>query len=72
MRYHLPITQNIEQAVLPTFVLRGEELVCPQKVYTKEQYPNLPSTMVKITGRNGQKIFVAARKLVTNICANEL
>jgi hypothetical protein len=64
MNYHLPVTQNVISRV-PTFLIHNGELICPQKMYKKQQYPNLPNDMVKITGRNGQNIYVPASKLKT-------
>ena len=65
MRYHTPVTQNTNSRQLKpnNFVIAGGELVTTQKVYPKEMYPNLPDTMVKVTGSNGQNIFVPISKI---------
>lgn len=61
MNYHLPVNQEVEVAE-PTFAILNKELVCPSKVYTKEQYPSLPHTMVKIAAQDGRNIFVPIHK----------
>jgi hypothetical protein len=70
MNYHTPITQKTA-GILPDLMLRGNEAVRPQKLYTKEQYPNLPSDLVKITGRDGNNIFIPRSKL-TNVSAMDV
>lgn len=61
MNYHIP--QTIKQVPIPMFVERNGEIVSPEKIYTREEYPNLPEDMVKITGQNGQKILVKRSKV---------
>lgn len=61
MNYHTPKT--IKQIDVPTFATKNGELICPEKIFTREEYPHLPHDMVKITGQNGQKIFVNRNKI---------
>jgi hypothetical protein len=62
MNYHVPVKQDVSNEV-PTFMLRRDELICPQNIYRKEQYPNLPCDMVKVTAQDGSDIFVPISKL---------
>ena len=61
MQFHTPT--STKRVALPTFVIKNGELVCPEKIYTKDEYPNLRHDMVKITAQNGQKIFVNRSKV---------
>ena len=61
MNYHTPVKQDISNEA-NNFMIRGNELVVPQKVYKKEQYPNLPCDMVKIVGMDGRNVFLPAHK----------
>ena len=61
MNWHTP--QAIKRVDVPRFATKNGELICPEKIYTKEEYPNLPEDMVKITGQNGQKIFIKRSKI---------
>lgn len=60
MNYHLPVNQD--SIAEPAFAVKNRELVIPRKIYTKEQYPTLPCTMVKIAAQDGRNIFVPAYK----------
>ncbi len=60
MNYHLPVNQDT--VPIPGFAVKSRELVLPSKVYTKEQYPSLPETMVKIAAQDGRNIFVPLHK----------
>lgn len=62
MKYHTPVTQNVSSEI-PTFMVHNNELVMPSNVFSKQQYPNLPSDMVKVTGINGQQILIPMSKL---------
>lgn len=62
MNYHTPITQNVS-SVIPVFAQVGKELISPQKIYRKEQYPTLPYDMVKITSIDGRNIFIPLSKM---------
>lgn len=61
MNFHTPVMQTTVK--LADFVVRNNELVSPQKLYTKAQYPNLPYDMVKIASADGRNIFLPAHKV---------
>jgi len=61
MQFHTP--QKIMRVEVPTFAKKGDEIVCPEKIFTKEEYPHLKNDLVKITGQNGQKIYVNRKKI---------
>jgi len=60
MNYHLPVNQDVTPIL--GFAVKNKELVIPNKLYTKEQYPSLPYSMVKILSRDGRNIFVPMSK----------
>lgn len=60
MNYHLPVNQDT--IAKPSFAVKNRELVIPSKIYSKDQYPSLPHTMVKIAAQDGRNIFVPAYK----------
>jgi hypothetical protein len=68
--FHVPRTQNV-QSNLPAFMLYKGELICPKKLFKKEQYPEFPCDMVKISGMNGQNILVPFNRL-TNISSMDV
>jgi hypothetical protein len=61
MQYHTP--QTIKRVQVPQFAVKNGELICPEKIFTKEEYPHLKQDLVKITGQNGQKIYVPRNKV---------
>ena len=61
MNFHAPQNQTITE--LPTFAVRNNTLVTPEKVFVKRDYPNLPCDMVKITAQDGRKIYIPRHKL---------
>jgi hypothetical protein len=65
MRYHTPVTQHDDDGPVPIFMIHNDELVCPDKILLKNQYPSLPTDMVKVLGRDGQYILIPLRKLKT-------
>lgn len=62
MNYHLPVHQEVESTPTLAFAILNKQLVCPSKVYTKEQYPSLPYSLVKIAAQDGRNIFVPLHK----------
>lgn len=62
MKYHLPVQGKFSDE-LPAFMSKNNELIIPEKIYSNREYPSLPETMVKITGRNGIKILVPLHKI---------
>lgn len=63
MNYHTPCITKPAQRI--DFLTRNKELVVPQNVLTKEEYPTLKESLVKIVAQNGKNIFVPLRKLGT-------
>ena len=61
MQYHIP--QTIKKVQVPQFAVKNGELVCPEKIFTREEYPHLKHDLVKITGQNGQKIYINRNKV---------
>lgn len=62
MNYHLPVEHSVDSNPLPAFAILNKQLVCPSKVYTKEEYPSLPHSLVKIAAQDGRNIFVPLHK----------
>lgn len=62
MNYHTPATQNVNCPV-PQLAEKSGEIVCPEKVYLKKQFPSLPYDMVKIKGRDGTNIYIRLTKI---------
>jgi hypothetical protein len=44
-------------------MIHNGELVCPKKLFTRNEYPGLQRDMVKISGMNGQVVFIPLSKL---------
>ncbi len=61
MKFHSPVLQK--QVPIPAFAVRNNELVIPAAIFTREEYPGLPDTMVKIAARDGRNIFLPLSKL---------
>jgi hypothetical protein len=61
MNYHIPKRQS--RTPVPKFAVKNGMLVCPEKIYSQQDYPSLPSDMVKITAQNGKKIYIPREKL---------
>lgn len=62
MNYHVPLLGRIPIDI-PLFAERNGELISPEKIYSSDEYPTLPCTMVKIVGRNGRRIFIPIHKV---------
>jgi hypothetical protein len=61
MRFHDPVVHK--QFSIPAFVEKNRELAAPQGIFTREEYPNLPDTLVKIPAQDGKNIYVPMSKL---------
>lgn len=62
MTYHVSSNKNNDKP-LPLFMIHNGELVCPKKLFTRNEYPGLQRDMVKISGMNGQVVFIPLSKL---------
>lgn len=62
MNYHTPEVYKTGSP-LPTFMIFNNQLVSPEKLFTKEEYPKFPSDMVKIIGQNGQRVLIPFHRL---------
>lgn len=61
MNFHT--NQTVIKVPVPQFATRNGNLIMPEKIYTKREYPNFPEDMVKIIGQNGQRIFIKRSKI---------
>lgn len=69
MRFHTPVHQK--SIPIPQFAERNGELVIPSAVYSQREYPNLPDTLVKVTGQNGKNIFIPLSKVKGVVSAQD-
>lgn len=60
MNYHTP--RIIKEVHQPTFMERGNELVGIDRIFTKEEYPNLKESMVKMMSQDGRMIYLPLSK----------
>jgi hypothetical protein len=62
MNFHTAPVITRKPADMAGFAVRNNELVLPQKMFTKSEYPSLPFDMVKVTSRDGRNIYLPATK----------
>lgn len=63
MNYHTTPVANSNSRKIPTFVVKNGELIVPQKIFSKKDYPTLPFDMVKLVGRDGTNIYIPKSKI---------
>jgi len=62
MNYH-PSTEKVSNNPNLGFAIsKASRQLHPCRVYTKDEYPSLPETMVKIISQDGRNIFLPASK----------